>query len=79
MRGLLEAMRVLLEAGIMLLEAVRVFAGAFVMSTKSKRKHKCSDIKAKDRNETKTFYCVPEPKVERFYVFQKFRDKTKTF
>jgi hypothetical protein len=36
MRGLLEAMRVLLEAGIMLLEAVRVFAGAFVMSTKSK-------------------------------------------
>ncbi len=59
MRGLLEAMRVLLEA-------VRVFAGAFVMSTKSKRKHKRSDIEAKDRNETKTSWCVQEPKVERF-------------
>jgi hypothetical protein len=34
---------------------VRVFAGAFVMSTKSKQKHKRSDIEAKDRNETKTF------------------------
>jgi hypothetical protein len=61
MRGLLEAMRVLLEAVVLdfeavvvLLEAVRVFAGAFVMSTKSKRKHKRSDIKAKNRNETKT-------------------------
>jgi hypothetical protein len=55
MRGLLEAMRLLLEAVIVLLEAVRVFAGAFVMSTKSKGKHKCSDIEAKDRNETKMF------------------------
>jgi hypothetical protein len=50
-----------------------------VMSTKSKRKHKRSDIEAKDRNKTKTFWCVPEPKVERFYLFQKFWDKTKTF
>jgi hypothetical protein len=48
-------MTVLLEAVIVLLEAVRVFAGAFVMSTKSKGKHKRSDIKAKDRNKTKTF------------------------
>jgi hypothetical protein len=54
MRGLLEAMRVLLKAVVVLLEAVKVFAGPFVMSTKSKRKHKSSDIEAKDRNETKT-------------------------
>ena len=54
MRGLLEAMRVLLEAVIVLLEAVRVFAEAFVMSTKSKQKHKHSDIEAKDLNGTKT-------------------------
>jgi hypothetical protein len=45
-----------------------VFAEALVMSTKSKRKHKRSDIEAKDRSETKTFLCVPEPKVERFYI-----------
>jgi hypothetical protein len=56
-----------------------VFAGALVVSTKSKRKHKRSDIEAKDRNETKTFCCVPEPKVKRFYVFQKFWNKTKSF
>jgi hypothetical protein len=54
MRGLLEAMRVLLEAVVVLLATVRVFAGAFVMSTKSKLKHKRSNIEAKDRNETKT-------------------------
>jgi hypothetical protein len=30
-------------------------AGALLLSTKSKRKHKLSDIEAKDRNETKTF------------------------
>ncbi len=54
MRGLLDAMRVLLEAVVVVLEAVRVFGGAFVMSTKSKRKHKRSDIEAKDRMETKT-------------------------
>ncbi len=69
----------LLEAVIVLLEAVRVFAGAFVMSTKSKQNHKRSDIEAKDRKKTKTFSCVPEPKVERFYLFQKFWDKTNTF
>jgi hypothetical protein len=34
---------------------MRVFAGALLMSTKSKRKHKLSDIEAKDRNKTKTF------------------------
>ncbi len=45
----------LLEAVVVLLQAVTVFAGAFVMSTKSKRKHKRSDIEAKDRNETKRF------------------------
>ncbi len=79
MRGLLEAMRVLLEAVVVLLEALWVFAEAFVMSTKSKQKHKRSDIEAKDQNETKMCWCVPEPKVERFYLFQKFWDKTKTF
>ncbi len=47
--------------------------------SKSKRKHKCSDIEAKDRNETKTFWCVPEPTVERFSLFQKFWNKTKNF
>ncbi len=69
----------LLEAVIVVLEAVRMFAEAFVRSTKSKRKHKRSDIEAKDRNKTKTFLCVQEPKVECFYLFQKFWDKTKTF
>ncbi len=49
---LLEAVIVPLEAVIVPLEAVRVFAGAFVMSKKSNRKHKRSDIEAKDRNET---------------------------
>jgi hypothetical protein len=34
---------------------MRVFAGALVMSTKSKQKHKISDIEAKDGNTTKTF------------------------
>ncbi len=58
---------------------VRVFAGALVVSTKSKRKQKRSDIEAKDGNETKTFWCVPEPKVKRFYLFQKFQNKTKIF
>jgi hypothetical protein len=58
---------------------MRVFAGALVMSSKSKRKHKLFDIEAKDRNETKTLWCVPEPEVERFYLFQKFWNKTKTF
>ncbi len=48
-------MRVLLEAVIVLLEPVRVFAGVFVMSTKSKQKHKRSDIEAKNQNKTKTF------------------------
>ncbi len=43
-------MRGLLEAVVVILEAVRVFAGAFVMSTKSKWKHKRSDIEAKPKH-----------------------------
>ncbi len=67
---LLEAVRVLVEAIRVLVNPVRVpaeawrllqrhesvlFAGALLMSTKSKRKHKLSDIESKDRNETKMF------------------------
>ncbi len=58
---------------------MRVFAGALVMTTKSKWKHKRSDIEAKDRNETKTFWCVPEPKVERFCLFLNLGTKPKLF
>ncbi len=45
------------------------------MSTKSKQKQKRFDIEAQGRNETKTFGCVPESKVDRFYLFQTFGKK----
>ncbi len=62
------------------------------MSTKSKRKHKRSDIEAKDRNETKTFDVFQNlrwnvsiysknfgTKPKLFDVFQLFFSNSKTF
>ncbi len=49
------------------------------MSTIPKRKYKRSDIEANYRNETKTFWCVPEKEVERFYLVQKLENEIITF
>ncbi len=41
------------------------YGGSVAMDSVSKRMHKCFDIEAQDRNETKTFWCVPKK------IFQK--------
>jgi hypothetical protein len=71
---------------------MRVFAGALLMSTKSKRKHKLSDIEAKDRNEPKRFDVFQNlkwnvsiysknfgTKPKLFDLFQIFFSNSKTF
>jgi len=70
---------------------MRVFAGALLMLTKSKRKHKLSDIEAKDRNKPKRFDVFQNlkwnvsiysknfgTKPKLFDVFQLFFCKSKT-